>query len=272
MSRFKRQFKREYGGRGHASGLNSERREHEVTVSMTTHPARYAAAAYVADMMLSQTFRPDRVIMVLDPDEAGLAPLPEEFDRLRRRGLAIVTGDRVRVHNKYQYAMRHYPDSVLITVDDDWLYSRSLVEELMAAHARFPGAICAHSSNRMLFGGDGRLRPYDEWEYRTMDDEPRHDRLAHGAGGALYPPRCFDACLRKVLDSDKIREVAPTVDDFWLKCFELETGSPSCPPRRRPGCPRSPGRSAAGCGWATRPPTTRSSGSASTTSALRTRP
>ena len=55
---------KQYDRSSTAFGLNEKKRDFEITVSFTTFPARIQSAIYVADAMLRQSLKPDRVILV----------------------------------------------------------------------------------------------------------------------------------------------------------------------------------------------------------------
>jgi hypothetical protein len=209
-------------------GLNTAQRDFDITVSFTTFPARFESAKYVADIMLRQTLKPDRVLLILATDEVDSKnDLPKDYVQLEKRGLSVVFVDRsLKAHNKYQYAMKNYPDSILITVDDDILYPLELVETLYSSYKNFPNAISAMRAHRMLFENE-RLSPYNDWEFETRYTyEPAFDLFATGVGGVLYPPHLMDECKEILFDPNVLWEASKAADDTWLKFAELKCNVP----------------------------------------------
>lgn len=216
-------------------GLNKDKRDFEITVSFTTFPARITNAVYVADAMLRQTLKPDRVIMVLASDEVqSKDDLPEEYINLQKRGLSIVFAENLRPHNKYQHAMKNYPDSIVITVDDDVFYPNDLVETLFSSYSKYPEAVSVIRAHRILFK-DKKILPYNEWGFESIyTDKPVFDLLATGVGGALYPPMCMAVKRDILFDADVIRRISLNADDIWLKIIELLCDVPVVLAKQKP--------------------------------------
>jgi len=208
-------------------GLNTEKRDFDITVSFTTFPARIKYAVYVADAMLRQTLKPDRVVLVLASDEfASNESLPEDYKRLEERGLSIVFAENLKPHKKYLYTMRNYPGSVIITVDDDVLYPNDLIETLFHSYMKYPYAVSAMRAHRMLFNGKALL-PYNDWGFESAyTDMPVFDLISTGVGGVLYPPGCMKAKYDILFNETAIRDTCLNSDDIWLKMTELLCGIP----------------------------------------------
>ncbi len=208
-------------------GLNTEKRDYELTVSFTTYPARIGVAVYVADAMLRQTLKPDRVILALASDEfESKADLPGDYEQLEKRGLTVVFTENLKPHKKYRYAMMNYPDSLIVTVDDDLLYPENLLEMLVNSYTRYPDAISTRRAHRMLFE-NGKLLPYRKWVFESeYTDKPAFDLISTNGAGALYPPGCLSACGDLLFDSDAVKKNALSADDIWLKFIALKCGVP----------------------------------------------
>ena len=210
-------------------GLNDENRDFCITVSFTTFPARIKSAMYVIDSMLRQTLKPDRILMVLVSSEiASRNELPEEYKCLERRGLSIVfTDENLKPHNKYQYAMLNFPNDIIITVDDDILYSDDLIETLFTSYKKYPHAVSAMRAHRMLFRNN-TLLPYNDWGFESMYTKiPTFDLFATGVGGILYPPKCMAKKQELLFDTAAIRRTCLENDDIWLKLIQLLCDTPT---------------------------------------------
>jgi len=216
-------------------GLFNEDRDFDITVSFTTYPARIKSAVYVADAMLRQTLKPDRVILVLAENEfLTKDALPEEYANLEKRGLSIVFTEDLKPHKKYQYAMKNYPDSIIVTVDDDVLYQNNLLERLFTSYKKHPHAVSAIRTHRIKFFNK-KLLPYNEWEFESLyTDKPVHDLLAVGVGGVLYPPGCLEKRNGLLFDTRAIKETCLYTDDIWLKVIELLCNVPTVLVEQKP--------------------------------------
>ena len=129
----------------------------------------------------------------------------------------------LRPHKKYYYAMREYHNDIIITVDDDVIYDKQLVEQLMLTHRRYPDAIVTARA-RLIKADNAYFFPYNEWKLVTTSYEPSMKLLATGVGGVLYPPYLLNEGL--LFNLDYINNYI-NVDDLWLKTVEIISGIPT---------------------------------------------
>ena len=192
-----------------------------VTVSLTSFPVRIGIVGEVIKSILEQTVKPDRVVLWLAEDQfpAKEADLPASLTELTDRGLEIMWCDDIRPHKKYFYTMQKYPDSIVITVDDDVCYSADTLETLLESYCRYPFAVSALRAHRITFDENNCLKPYNQWERGiTTAHYPSHALIATGVCGVLYPPRCFGS---EAFNKEFIKENCINADDLWLKIMEL---------------------------------------------------
>ncbi len=203
--------------------LNREARDRKITVSLTSYPARFGTLDIVLKRLMDQTMKPDRLILYLD-DHIPPSQVPEAVRDLARFGLEIqfVPYD-LKPHKKYFFAMQAFPEDVVITVDDDTVYPRELVETLVASWRRFPDCVSALRAHKITFDRDGSIRPYAQWVWECGErDRPSMRYVATGGCGVLYPPRAIPPAA---FDVAAIRETSLNNDDLWLKFMEVETGT-----------------------------------------------
>ena len=205
-------------------GLNREaNRSEKIIVSMTTIPSRIHKAVYVLEILMNQTVKPDEILLYLGREQFGAAELPKIYDTYRARGLEIELVPDLMPHTKYFYAMQSHPDDVIITVDDDMLYSRRLIEELMAMHVKFPKAVCCMRGHRAKIDKQGLLLPYNQWDWDSKySAEPSMANFATGVGGVLYPLHCMG---EEVFNEEAIRATSLRADDVWLKAMQVLSGT-----------------------------------------------
>lgn len=201
----------------------------KVIVSLTSYPPRMAHIARSLQTVLDQSVKPDAVLLWLAVDDFPnrLSDLPEDLLALRDRGLDIrFTDEDLKLHNKYFWAIREYPDDVVITVDDDVLYRPEMVETLLEGYRLHPEAVQAMRAHKILFDDQGNLLPYNDWQFEWMEQlfEPRFDLLATGVSGVLYPPRCLESSLMTKENID----LCIHADDIWLKVVEIYNRVPVC--------------------------------------------
>ena len=117
--------------------------------------------------------------------------------------------------------MQEFPNHTIITVDDDLIYDRNLVRDLIECAKMNPGCVCARRVNLITKNTTGNLNPYSEWnwEYKEIS-EPSHSLIATGCGGILYPPHLLP---QETFDAKVIKTYCLNTDDIWLKFMELKS-------------------------------------------------
>lgn len=202
----------------------------EVIVSLTTYPKRTTTIEEMLRPLFKQTVAPDRIILWLAKDEfdqSGMQ-LPDNLAELDARvpNFEIRWCERnLRPHNKYFWCMKHFPEAIVIMVDDDLIYSTGMVAKLLDAHYKHPRAVIASRSHMVTLGEDGDIAPYPSWdlEQTRFRDVPRYDLLATPGAGTLFPPHCLD---ERVFDGEALNKLALLADDLWLMVFTLLNDRP----------------------------------------------
>ncbi len=167
--------------------------------------------------LINQSRPPDRLLLVLARDEFPGSVLPARVERLRALGLEVLwVPSNIRSYKKLLPALEANPDEVIVTADDDILYPRDWLADLVAAHEADRGAIVAHRANAITLV-DRRPAPYLCWRHA---DTRTPDPLVFptGAGGVLYPPGSLPV---ETLDSGLALRLCPTADDVWFKAMSL---------------------------------------------------
>lgn len=197
-------------------GVNKQLRETPIIVSMTSYDKRLSTLNICIKSLLRQTYKPDRIILYLA--EKDRRALTKEIISLKKFGLEIIYVDEdLRPHKKYYYAMKDNPDAIVITVDDDCIYSPKLIEYLIKTNKIFPNAITAARARKIEADKNGFLA-YNKWNLATISNKPSDQLIATGVGGVLYPPHLLDPNL--LLNKSEIKKYIQ-VDDLWLKTVEI---------------------------------------------------
>lgn len=205
-------------------GLNKDERPNSVVISLTSYPKRFEKIGLCLKSLIQQTIKPDKIIVYLgsDSDETDIT---DEMKEYIKYGIEYRIDKEVNLmpHKKYYYAMREYPDSIIVTADDDVIYPKNWLESLLKTHQKYPEAVCARRVHLIGIRG-GRILPYNEWtdQIRTVL-KPSMQLIAIGNGGVLYPPNCFDD---EAFNIDEIKKTCLKADDLWLKCMEIRNQIP----------------------------------------------
>jgi len=209
----------------------------ELVVSVTSFPARIGLLAQSLESVYAQSRKPDRVVLWLARDQfpGGQEDLPQSLVDLIAQGkLELFWCSDLRGHKKYLGSFRKYPDGLIVTVDDDLIYPRDMLECLWKSYLLYPNAVSALRTHLMLLSESGKILPYQSWIMETdaCIHQPSMQLMATGGAGTLYPPELFRP---EIFREEAIRETCLNADDLWLKAMELISDIPTvlCRPFER---------------------------------------
>ncbi|TFD06023.1 hypothetical protein [Cryobacterium sp. TMT1-66-1] len=189
-----------------------------VVVNLTSFGHRIDLVFYALETIAAGRNRPARLILWLD-DTATVAHPPATLHRLARRGLEIRSCPDFGPHKKqYPYALTG-PTLPLVAADDDVLYPRRWLAELLGAAARHPLDITGQRAHTITFDGDD-VAPYSRW-VAARGTAASFRTLCTGVSGIYYPLGLL-AALRA--EGDDFLRVAPRADDLWVYSVAVRHG------------------------------------------------
>ena len=206
---------------GGESGLHQgPPRETKVVVSLTSIPARLFDIHTTIESLLRQSLKPDEIVLWLDATTITESDLPSRLRSQMKRGLTVRYCADIGPHTKLVPALRAFPESLIITVDDDVLYPSTLAERLVYNHRKFPHEILCFRARRIHLPALQPTNYSEHWPYQ-LTEASGLDIVPLGVGGVLYPPRCLDP---EVFNLDAQRALAPKADDIWFKAMSIKAG------------------------------------------------
>jgi hypothetical protein len=201
-------------------GTNQAPRNTRVIISLTSIPSRLlnTTTCLAISSLLHQSHRPDKVILWVD-ERFRRTRLPSAFEYLQMVGLEIRYCPDVGPHTKLVYALEAFPESVIVTADDDRLYPPHWLRELWMSYQQSPQVIHCHRGHWMTFDQNGKLSPYNHWQLSAAGKlGPSHLLFQTGTGGVLYPPSCLH---KDATDAAIFTSLCPKNDDIWFKAMAL---------------------------------------------------
>ncbi len=209
---------------GDAPGVSGENVPGGIVVSLTSYPARMYDIHYAIHSLLSQTEKPERVVLWLGEDRfpGGEKSVPGPVLDLKRRGLEIRFCKDVRSFTKLLPALKAFPDKSIVTADDDIYYPPDWLAGLSDARKRDGRSIWSYRSRAIREDGEGGLLPYRQCPIATPDVPPSFTNLLTGVGGVLYPPGSLH---RDVFDEEAWLRTTPHNDDIWFWAMALRAGT-----------------------------------------------
>lgn len=180
-------------------------------VSLTSYGYRIESTTPVVILsLLNQTVLPDKIVLYLAYDES----VPDKLMSLKKYGLEIRYVKDTKSYKKLIPALHDFPDSTIVTVDDDVVYPRDWFEKTIEAHLANPNAIIANRAREIRVDHEtGTLRHYTTWRIVEKTTADNAFILPVGVGGVLYPPHVFD---KRVTDEELFQRLAPHADDMWF--------------------------------------------------------
>lgn len=180
----------------------------KVVVSMTSYGRRLNTVTPAAiASLLNQSVMPDKIVLWIGHGEKITA----KIKKLMEYGLEVKYTEDIRSYTKLIPALREYPNSCIVTVDDDIVYPPYLIKDLVDAHKKKPNAVISHRARKIIIE-DGVHVQYNNWP--ILDNIKKSTLvLPTGVGGVLYPPSTFD---ERVFDQKVFLDIAPNVDDLWF--------------------------------------------------------
>ena len=202
--------------------------DRKVIVSLTTFPDRIRTIHLVLESIFAQTRKPDEIVLWLAEDEFPQkeAELPQELlEHISHKRVSLRWCPDLKPHKKYFYAFREHPEEIVVTIDDDVLYSADMLEVLYKSYLLHPNAVSAHRVHLMLISEQGEILSYRKWihELSACLHQPSMQLMATGCAGILYPVYLL---RKEFLDVDAVCKTCLFADDLWLKAMELLSDVP----------------------------------------------
>lgn len=195
--------------------------DEEVVVSLTTFRERYHDVYLAVESIMQGSVKPNRIVLWVS-EELKDDPIPITLQRQMQRGLEIRFRRDVRSFTKLIYALKEFPDSAIITIDDDVLYEFSTIENLLNAHRSRPGTICANDIRIMPDKEHFFSHDIMDWKAATDRKEILREYVFEGFAGVLYPPHSLSD---EVFNETAFMNICTTADDIWFSAMAMLKGT-----------------------------------------------
>ncbi len=200
--------------------LSPKNEEVPVVVSLTSIPSRLSTLHLVIRSLLTQSYRPKKIVLWLNGDMSS--SLPRRLTQLKSDIFEIRFSDLHSSHKKLIHTLELYPDEVIATCDDDMMYRKNWLELLYLEHKHNPGYIIGNRTKHITYDKNRTVKHYREWKYPENNNINTKAIVAVGAWGILYPPGSMD---ERVNDIELFEKLSPYSDDLWFKALGLLKGT-----------------------------------------------
>ncbi|MDX1333279.1 MAG: glycosyl transferase [Robiginitalea sp.] len=201
-----------------------------VIISLTSIPTRLKTLHLVIRNLMVQSKSPRKIVLWLETDLED--QVPSSLTKLTGERFEIRFSDRcTSAHSKLIHTLEAYPDEVIVTCDDDFLYRRNWLSLLYSEHLEHPDCIVAHHTLHINHDASGNPLPFKKWKYPPDGRINPEAVYPLGAWGVLYPPHCLS---EEVNNREMFMKMAPKADDHWFKAMSLLKGTRSIRTSKRP--------------------------------------
>lgn len=203
----------------------NQQHRHRVVVSMTTTPLRIKFLGATLRSISLQTLQPDAIYL-------NVPHYSKRFETQYDIPAELYAYDNLHIQRSQDYGpatkllptifAESDPDTLIITIDDEYIYSRLLLEELVAVHIANPGAAFAYAGQN-IEADDHRplgvaVLSADVGRYKT---KAAGVDILEGFLGAIY--------RRSFFDPQRLADIDPlcfSTDDIWISGYLSRQGIP----------------------------------------------
>lgn len=192
-------------------------------VSIASYPKRSHLLPAVFEALNRQTVVPKKWLLVLSEEEWPKLELPRYLEKLVNRGLEIVwVKNNPFAVKKLVPVIEKYPNLDVITFDDELIYGKHVIEQLINCSLNHKNAIIGHVGKRLIQKkGELRMayRASTNADYNTRSEEV----YFLGGSGTYYPAGSLHP---KVMELEAIRKIVPgRGSDIWFWAAAIAKGS-----------------------------------------------
>ena len=189
-------------------------------VSLTSYPPRFTTLALTLKTLLCQNMRPNALILWIAEEDRE--SLPENVKKLTQQGLRIEYCDNLRSYKKIIPCLSRYPNSFIVTADDDLYYWPGWLAELALKFDPNSWEVLCHRAHLIRLNAAGEPIEYKRWVH-NIDSKPSSDlQFPTNGSGALYRPSILHTDVTNV---ERFLELCPTADDIWLYFMARKVGA-----------------------------------------------
>lgn len=196
-------------------GLTTEKRFPCVIVTLTSFPERLYNLHYTLYSLLTQSFKPDEVVLWLSVDEFPNKEkdIPNNVLNFKNNGLTIKWCDDIKSYKKLIPALNECPNDILVTADDDIFYPTDWLKNLYEDHLDYPNEIICCRCHKVVLNSDNTFAPFNEWDHIYEAWDPSYLVFSTSGAGALYPP---NSLFCDVTNVELFQKLCYWNDDMWF--------------------------------------------------------
>ena len=178
-------------------------------LSMTSYPPRFSNLLDCLLNLNEQSVHPEKLVLNIAFEDMKFLPVDLESLQLAFP-LEVNATEDIGPAKKLIPTLIKYPNSVIVTIDDDIRYPPNLLQILLNESAANPTAIICMRAHEPSFV-DAFPNPYLTWQFEVDNKSNRLCFPTSGAG-VLFPPLSLH---KDVCDFEQYNSLSFSSDDLW---------------------------------------------------------
>lgn len=201
-------------------GLNTDT-PNNLIISLTTYGNRLKEIKYTLFSLFSQSLKPDKIVLWLD-DSFNNDKTHKLLKNFIQNGLEVRFTKDIGPYTKLIPALLNFPDSIIVTADDDIFYPQDWLKLLYQSYLDDKTAIHCHRAHKIVIKNNNIL-PYEQWVKQIKSPgKSGYNYFLTGVGGVLYPQKALD---NEVFNEKAFLTLAPNADDIWYWAMAVLNGT-----------------------------------------------
>lgn len=198
--------------------LNYDMSKRNIIISVTSYGNRVERfLPYALYSMITQELLPNKIVVNIDKNRWNDDNIPTLLKKIRLCGIEINYVTDFGPHTKLLPTLEKYPNDIIVTLDDDIYYDKTVLKELYEAYTKSNKKSVICRAGKLYRGHTHNWAKYSE--FPDLNKSNIDNRiLPYGVGGVLYPPNIF---TNEIFNSDIFRKYCPLADDIWFSVMEL---------------------------------------------------
>lgn len=188
----------------------SDEKATNVIVSLTTYGERIKELKYTLYSLVTQTVKPEKIIVNLAYEDEQY--LTDDIRSFEKYGVEFYLCRDIKSYKKLIPTLSRFPNSCIVTTDDDIFYEKEWLNKLYKAHLKYPNDVCCHLAYKITYENN-KINTYQKWIHNYKIKKADNSIFIIGCSGILYPPHVF---YKDIMKEDLFMKLAPIGDDIWF--------------------------------------------------------
>lgn len=172
-------------------------KSHNVIVALTSWKPRLPYVHISINSILDCDETPDKVVLTVFKDD--ISYISKECNDLIQSGKVelIICDKDLKGAKRWYYLYPKYENDVVILIDDDILYPKNTISELISYYKKYPETVIVRNGRPILLDSPGEIKPFldtkDIYRFRDIDiNKPSYLNHFLCGCGTLIPPHAIN--------------------------------------------------------------------------------